>query len=205
MHTEDIVIVQLNMKRIKPCQCVQQRVTIMKNHFSQKQLLFQQQVSLLRRGTAVFFQQTAGFVQCFRQRILRCGFEHEGRHLILNGLLSIFKIRKACQQNDLRPRAVLTHPGAQLQAVHFRHADVRDQYVRRLFPDLTDCIYTISGYCRYLAITAAPINKLHQSLGDDRLIIHQHNRIHHHISLSIGNASMICVPDPGWDRMVREA
>ena len=73
------------------------------------------------------------------------------------------------------------------------------------FPDLTDCIYTISGYCRYLAVTAAPINKLHQSLGDDRLIIHQHNRIHHHISLSIGNASMICVPDPGWDRMVREA
>lgn len=83
------------MQVIEFIENVKQRVSALKNQFSQQSLLFQQEALL---HTAFLLKPLACLVHCSGERLLRGRLQNEIRHPALDSLLSILKVRKACKQ-----------------------------------------------------------------------------------------------------------
>ena len=167
------------MQVIEFIENVKQRVSALKNQFSQQSLLFQQEALL---HTAFLLKPLACLVHCSGERLLRGRLQNEIRHPALDSLLSILKVRKACKQNHLNARIVFPDPAAKLQSVHLRHANVCNQNVRWGLLNLMDSIYSVVCNCSHTAVVSLPVNQTHQPSGNYRFIVHKHHSVRHGFS-----------------------
>ena len=144
LQAQHIVAGQGDVQVAELVEDIQHGVAALEDQLSQKGLLLQQKALLLH--AAVLLEPPAGLVHRGGEGLLRGGLEDKVHHRVLDGLLGVFKVREAGQEDQLGVQLMLPDPAAQLEPVHLGHPDVRDQDVRRGLPDLPHRVRAVIGH-----------------------------------------------------------
>ena len=112
-----------------------------------------------RRHTAKFLMHSAP--QSDGQLLYVDGLEAVVRHLQFDPAAGVFEIRITCQQDDGQLAVLFPHALAQLQPIHFRHSNVRDQDVHRISLNKIKRLFPIGCRTAYFQAELPPRHRGH--------------------------------------------
>ena len=117
------------------------------------------------------------------QLVVVDGLEQVVVHAQLDGGLQVIIVAVAAQYGDLDVEVQLPDLLDQRQAVHFRHANVRNQYLRPYAAHQPKRLHAVRRLARHLEAKAVPLDGLPQPLANDGLVIHDDHSVHRSPSL----------------------
>ena len=112
-----------------------------------------------------------------------------------NRLLCILKFIVSAEEHNTQPRHGAPHNLCQLQAIHKRHADVRNEHIRLHFHQHRQCHFAVRRFtCKQKAFLLL-FNAVADAIPDDLLII-RNKYTHHSVfpSCSSGTVKLMRVP-----------
>ena len=124
------------------------------------------------------FDFLAHLVQHGNQTAFGNGLQQIPLHTNGNGLLGVFKIIVAGENDDFHLRKLLQNQTAQGQAVHKGHPDVGNQHIRLGLPDHRQGHFPVCRFSHKLITASGPGDRCMERLPNDALVLHQKNTKH---------------------------
>ena len=112
-------------------------------------------------------------VQHGYQTVFGNGLQQIPLHTDGNGLLSVFKIIVAGENNDLHLWKLLQHQAAQGQTVHKGHPNIGNQHIRLGLADQRQGHFPVCRFSHKLITASGPGDRCVERLPDDPLVLHQ--------------------------------
>ena len=106
------------------------------------------------------------------------GLQQIIRGLQAYGLLRIAEVTVGCEENDLYIQLFFTKCPYELDAVHLRHADIRDDQQRMQCARQCEGLLSVFGLSDDLAADTFPVGPLNDALTDELFVIDDEYRYH---------------------------
>ena len=116
--------------------------------------------------------------QCLFQLMHLAGLKYIPHHTQADGPLGVLKIREPAQDRHLHVWELAAYSRQQRKPVRARHADIREQDIRPLFPQHGLRRKPIGRGSHHFAAILRPGHHLYQAADDDILVVHDHHLIH---------------------------
>ena len=106
------------------------------------------------------------------------GLQQIIRGLQAYGLLRIAEVTVGCEENDLYIQLFFAKCPYELDAVHLRHADIRDDQQRMQCARQCEGLLSVFGLSDDLAADTFPVGPLNDALTDELFVIDDEYRYH---------------------------